>query len=282
MCLLQKADLDFDRGVAVRTSSSARSFLKPSMTAIGCCVVDAHAPAAGVARTPRAAVGLSLRWRHGSERAGTLQSAAARSSAYERQGCSGTHGSGRCAVHAGCRSTYLCMDSAWDPAHQRLAAAAAAHATGSAARATVASRCMSSAGAAAGRAAATSNTVASALVAATPGWRSGGLTVAGPSARPVSLSAASAVEVSSEEREESTGGDEPAAPVQFRILFQDEHLVAIEKPSGYHVHPPGEVGSVEVGGGERSIGSDEARKNEDEQCRGKGSWSAGGGEMKRP
>lgn len=272
----------------MRTSSSARSFLKPTMTAIGCCVVDAHAPAAGVARTPRAAVGLSLRWRHGSERAGTLQSAAsASSSAYERQGCSGTHGSGRCAVHAGCRSTHLCMDSAWGPAHQRLAAAAAAPATGSAARATVASRCMSSAGAAAGRAAATSkaatptSTVASALVAATPGRRSGGLTAAGPSARPVSLSAASAVEVSSEEREESAGGDEPAAPVQFRILYQDEHLVAIEKPSGYHVHPPGEVGSVEVGGGERSIGSDEARKNEDEQCRGKGSWSAGGGEMKR-
>lgn len=265
--------------LTVEWLSAARSCLKPTMTAIGCCVVDAHAPAAGVARTPRAAVGLSLRWRRGSERAGMLQSAAsARSSAYD---CSGTHASGKCAVHAGCRSTHLCMDGAWDPARQRLAAAAAP-ATGSAARATVASRCMSSAGAAAGRAAATfkaTSTVASALVAATPGRRSGGLTAAGTSARPVSVSAASAVEVSSEERDESAGGDEPAAPVQFRILYQDEHLVAIEKPSGYHVHPPGEMGSVEVGGGERSVGSDEARKNENEQRRGRG-WSAGGGEMK--
>ena len=27
-------------------------------------------------------------------------------------------------------------------------------------------------------------------------------------------------------------------PVYFKVLYQDEHLVAIEKPSGYHVHPP--------------------------------------------
>ncbi|MGZ3699060.1 MAG: pseudouridine synthase [Bdellovibrionota bacterium] len=26
--------------------------------------------------------------------------------------------------------------------------------------------------------------------------------------------------------------------MNFRILYQDEHLVAIDKPAGYHVHPP--------------------------------------------
>src|SRR6185437_1970219 len=26
--------------------------------------------------------------------------------------------------------------------------------------------------------------------------------------------------------------------MQFRILYQDERLVAIEKPAGFHVHPP--------------------------------------------
>jgi tRNA pseudouridine65 synthase len=27
-------------------------------------------------------------------------------------------------------------------------------------------------------------------------------------------------------------------PVTFKVLYQDEHLIAIEKPSGFHVHPP--------------------------------------------
>src|SRR4051812_35609183 len=26
--------------------------------------------------------------------------------------------------------------------------------------------------------------------------------------------------------------------MKFRILFQDEHFIAIEKPAGFHVHPP--------------------------------------------
>ena len=28
------------------------------------------------------------------------------------------------------------------------------------------------------------------------------------------------------------------SPIEFKILFRDEHLIAIEKPHGFHVHQP--------------------------------------------